>query len=84
MARNTSITLSDYFEKFVDGEISSGRFGNTSEVVRAGLRLLEREENALQALRAAIDDGLSSGEPVNGTEAFAHIRAKHGLKSSGE
>jgi antitoxin ParD1/3/4 len=83
MPKNTSISLSDHFEHFVAGEIASGRFGNASEVVRAGLRLLEREEKALEALRAAIDDGMNSGEPVDGAEAFAHIRAKYGLERPG-
>jgi len=49
--------------------------GNTSEVVRAGLRLLEREEKALQALRAAIDEGLNSpeSEDVDGEEFMAQL-----------
>jgi antitoxin ParD1/3/4 len=83
MPKSTSVTLSDHFESFVAREVASGRFGNTSEVVRAGLRLLEREEKALQALRAAIDEGMNSGEPVDGAEAFARIRAKYGLEKSG-
>ena len=83
MPKNTSVTLSDHFESFVASQVASGRFGNTSEVVRAGLRLLEREEKALQALRTAIDEGMSSGEPVDGTEAFARIRAKYGLEKQG-
>lgn len=62
MAKNTSVTLSDYFENFIAAEIASGRYGNTSEVVRAGLRRLEREEKKLEALRAAIDEGLNSPE----------------------
>jgi|HubBroStandDraft_6_1064221.scaffolds.fasta_scaffold2126763_1 antitoxin ParD1/3/4 len=83
MPKNTSVTLSDHFESFVASEVASGRFGNTSEVVRAGLRLLEHEEKTLQALRAAIDEGMNSGEPVDGAEAFARIRAKHGLEKPG-
>ncbi len=45
MGRNTSVSLGDYFENFVDNTISEGRFKNASEVIRAGLRLLEEEEN---------------------------------------
>lgn len=83
MPKHTSVTLSDHFEQFVASEIASGRFGNTSEVVRAGLRLLEREEKALEALRVAIDEGLNSGEPLDGEEVFARLRAKYGLEKPG-
>lgn len=40
MGRNTSVSLGDYFESFVDNRVSEGRFKNRSEVIRAGLRLL--------------------------------------------
>jgi antitoxin ParD1/3/4 len=81
MPKSTSVTLSDHFEQFVSSEVASGRYGNASEVVRAGLRLLEHEEKHLQVLRAAIDEGLSSGEPVDGAQAFDSVRRKHGLKT---
>jgi antitoxin ParD1/3/4 len=61
MGRNTSVSLGDYFENFVDGRISEGRFKNASEVIRAGLRMLEEEENKITALRIAIKDGIESG-----------------------
>lgn len=61
MGRNTSISLGDYFENFVDGKVSAGRFKNASEVIRAGLRLLEEEETKIIALRKEIDKGLKSG-----------------------
>jgi antitoxin ParD1/3/4 len=75
MAKHTSVTLSDYFEKFIASEIASGRYGNSSEVVRAGLRLLEREEMKLEALRAAIDEGLNSpeSEDVDGEEFISEL-----------
>ena len=60
MGRNTSVSLGDYFENFVDNKISSGRYKNVSEVIRAGLRLLEDEESKVIALRAAIQKGLDS------------------------
>ncbi len=44
MARNTSVTLGDHFAEFVDEQVQNGRYGSTSEVVRAGLRLLEEHE----------------------------------------
>lgn len=61
MSKNTSISLGDYFDKFVQHSISEGRFKNASEVVRAGLRLLEEEENKVLSLKKAIQDGIDSG-----------------------
>ena len=63
MSRNTSITLGDHFATFVDDSVRSGRYGSASEVIRAGLRLLEAEETRLSALRAALEEGESSGTP---------------------
>ncbi len=65
MACNTSISLEDYFQKFVDNEVSMGRFQNASEVVRAGLRLLEDEENRVIALKGAIEKGTESRLATN-------------------
>ena len=61
MSKNTSITLGNYFDKFIQGQISSGRYKNVSEVVRAGLRLLEDEESKKLALKKAIQEGVESG-----------------------
>jgi antitoxin ParD1/3/4 len=61
MERNTSVTLGDYFEKIVEQEITVGRFKNATEVICAGLRLLEEEENKTLLLKKAIQDGLDSG-----------------------
>lgn len=65
MARHTSVTLGDHFEQFVNEKIAGGTFGSASEVVRAGLRLLERQEQEdalkMETLRAAIEKGIASG-----------------------
>jgi len=61
MSKNTSISLGSYFDQFIQGRINEGRFKNVSEVIRAGLRLLEEEESKLIALRSAIQDGIDSG-----------------------
>ncbi len=60
MNRNTSITLGEYFDTFVKNSISKGRYKNASEVIRAGLRLLEEEENKVAALKSAIQEGIDS------------------------
>ena len=61
MSKNTSITLGNHFEDFVQSRISTGRYKNASEVIRAGLRLLEEEEDKVAALKQAIQEGIDSG-----------------------
>ncbi len=61
MAQNTSVALGNYFEEFIRSTISEGRYKNASEVIRAGLRLLEERENKVKALRDAIQEGIDSG-----------------------
>lgn len=58
--KNTSISLGNYFEQFVQTQVSAGRYKNVSEVIRAGLRLLENEESNVIALKNAIQEGLNS------------------------
>ena len=61
MARNTSITLGDHFDGFIARQVGDGRYGSASEVVRAGLRLLEENETKLELLREALHEGEQSG-----------------------
>jgi antitoxin ParD1/3/4 len=61
MGRNTSVSLGNYFEDFVDNRISEGCYKNASEVIRAGLRLLEEEEHKVIALKNSIQEGINSG-----------------------
>jgi antitoxin ParD1/3/4 len=61
MGKNTSISLGSHFENFIENSLSKGRYTNVSEVVRAGLRLLEEEENRLTVLKKSIQEGMNSG-----------------------
>jgi antitoxin ParD1/3/4 len=65
MSKNTSISLGNYFDQFVHDQVSAGRYKNVSEVIRAGLRLLENEESKAIALRNAIQAGIDSGIASN-------------------
>lgn len=61
MARNTSITLGNHFDDPTNQQLSYGRYGYASEVVRAGLRLLEEHESKLNALRTKLTEGEQTG-----------------------
>jgi len=61
MGKNTSIVLGHHFEDFVSETVKSGSYNNTSEVVRAGLRLLEERERKMNALSNALTEGEESG-----------------------
>lgn len=62
MGTNTSISLDDHFASFLNEQVGTGRYRSASEVVRAGLRLLEEREIQLSVLRAALVVGETSGE----------------------
>jgi len=63
MPRNTSVSLGDHFAGFIDHQVINGRYGSASDVIRAGLRLLEEHEMKVAALRSALIDGETSGPP---------------------
>jgi antitoxin ParD1/3/4 len=61
MARNTSVSLGEHFSGFIEETVKEGRYGSASEVVRAGLRLLEEEAAKLKRLKELIAEGEASG-----------------------
>ncbi|MBY5951435.1 type II toxin-antitoxin system ParD family antitoxin [Algoriphagus sp. NF] len=83
MSKNTSISLGDYFDRFVTTQLESGRYKNASEVIRAGLRLLENQETQALALKNAIEEGLNSPR-VNEFDFDQHlIKLKSQKKENG-
>jgi antitoxin ParD1/3/4 len=79
-----NVNLTQELDRFVLSRVKTGRFENASEVVRAGLRTLEREENLyrakLKTLRAAIDEGDASG--IAKGDVFAQVRERLDLPAN--
>jgi len=79
MAKNTSISLGDHFAGFVETQVSEGRYQSASEVIRAGLRLLEEREAQLATLRSALIEGEESG-PATPFDFDAFLTAKRATR----
>jgi antitoxin ParD1/3/4 len=82
MAKNTSFALGDHFNAFIERQVAEGRYASASDVVRAGLRLVEEEEAKLAALRAALIEGEESGSA--GEFDFDKFVAAMGKRSAAE
>ena len=80
-SRNTSFSLGEHFNRFIDGQIADGRYGNASDVVRAGLRALEERESHLAALREALIHGENSG-PATPFDFYEFIDRKRSQAKS--
>ena len=76
--RTTSVALGDYFERFIKAKIAQGRYNNASEVIRAGLRLLEENESRMLDLQNAVAEGIDSGiaEGFDPARHLQHLKAR--------
>jgi antitoxin ParD1/3/4 len=76
----TSVSLGAHFSNFIGMQVATGRYGSASDVMRAGLRLLEEHEEKRQTLYAALVAGEKSGfcEDFDSEEFLQRMRAKHG------
>jgi antitoxin ParD1/3/4 len=80
MQLRKTISLTARDDAFIAGQVESGEYGNASEVVRAGLRLLELEQLKLEALRQAVNDG--DRDAVTGrTKSYQRGQLAERLKS---
>ncbi len=80
MSRTTSVTIGAPLDEFVGQLIESGRYGSTSEVVRSALRLLEKQEKQLTALKMAIEAGERSGECSRSLHDIASkVKSRHNV-----
>lgn len=77
--KTTSVALGPYFEDFIKAQIAQGRYNNASEVIRAGLRMLEDNNIRIAALKSEIEEGLNSGEAID-FEPAAHLKSLKAAK----
>lgn len=79
MAKNTSILLGDYFDNFINQQVQSGKYSSASEVVRAALRLFEREETQKSELIKELRKGEKSGfmEGFDRNEFLKNLHQKY-------
>jgi len=82
MAKNTSVTLGEHFEQIIERGIKSGRFASASEVIRAGLRMVDERKQKIQRLREAIEAGEKSGyiEDFDPSKHLKHLKAQKAKK----
>ncbi|MCF0056310.1 type II toxin-antitoxin system ParD family antitoxin [Dyadobacter sp. CY356] len=82
MGKNTSISIGQHFDEFIQNQIDTGRYTSSDEVIKAGLRLLEDEEQKLKLLRQALIDGEESGWVENFNPAIFKAKLKQNYSSN--
>jgi antitoxin ParD1/3/4 len=75
-----NVNLTDELDRFVLARIESGRYENASEVVRAALRTLERDEQTFDAKLAALQMAIDAGDASGVAKGDAFERVRHSLK----
>ena len=79
MTKPTTVSLPDHQLSFVQGQLAEGHYGSLSEVVQAGIRLLEEQEAKLAQLREALIEGEQSGpaRPFEPEVLLARLHTEH-------
>ena len=79
MSKTTTVALPDHHAAFIEGQVAGGHYGSESEVIQAGLRLLEEHEAQLAHLRDALIEGEGSGivESFDPAAFLAELHAEH-------
>ena len=79
MGKHISISLGNHFEKFINGEVKSGRYSSVSEVIRSALRMLETEDKKERELIKALEIGEQSGfvEDFDPNQNLTELHRQH-------
>lgn len=79
MGKNTSISIGDHFDGFINDKVKSGRYSSVSEVIRSALRMLEQEDKKEKELIEALKIGEQSGfiENFNPKKHLEELHRKH-------
>ena len=80
MPEDTPVAIDEEFTDFIARQVERGCYGSASDVIRAGLRLLEERETKLEALRAALIEGERSGTSAS-FDSDAFIEEKRRVSS---
>lgn len=77
-----NVSLGRHFEEFIEAQVENGRFQNASEVVRAGLRLLEDQELARGERAARLAEAINEafdepGEDIPAEDVFARLEKQY-------
>ena len=77
-----NVNLTDELDRFVLAKVESGHYENASEVVRAALRTLAREEREYEAKLAALKTAIDEGDSSGAAEGNSFARVRQALKLS--